>query len=458
MDGLKGKLTDSLQTRLSLWLSLAIIVFAVCGGILSFNAAFAEADEFQDDQLRQIAGLMETQKLVRGAVLVQQKEKSADSESQIIVHVMGDEQVEIHALHHERLMLSPSLHEGMQTVKAFKYRWRLFVRKLPSGDKLVVGQRTDVRDELARNGAVSTLLPLLLLIPVLIILINVLIHQMIRPVTRLAVELDSRPENDLHALDDAQVPREIKPFTRSINDLLERVKRSVDVQRRFVADAAHELRSPLTALSLQAENLSKFSLQPAAEERLAVLMSGLSRSRLLLEQLLSLARSQTSTTLADERISIQLLFRRGLEDLIPIMELKHIDIEADIEADLFLIGQEIDGVTILKNLIGNAVRYTPENGRIFCRAFKSGDMVTIDIEDNGPGIPDEELERVFDPFYRVIGSDQIGSGLGLAIVKTIVERMHGKIVLTNIFAAVNDGPSPIRQGLKATIVLPIAAV
>jgi two-component system OmpR family sensor kinase len=449
MDGIKGKLTSSLQIRLSLWLSLAIVFVAVCGGVLSFNAAFAEADEFQDDQLRQIAGLMEGQNLLPGSLIVQNIEKSADSESQIIVHVLGNQPIEIQAWHHERLVLPIDLHEGVQTFRAAKYRWRLFVRQLPSGDKLVIGQRTDVRDELARNSAISTLLPLVLLIPVLIVLINILIHQMIRPVTRLASELDMRQETDFHALDDTGVPTEIKPFTRSINGLLERVKKSIEVQRRFVADAAHELRSPLTALSLQAENLSKIALPPSAEERLSILRAGLSRSRLLLEQLLTLARSQTAGTMSDTAIPAQIIFQRVLEDLMPVAESRKLEIEVSVDEQAIFYGQEIDAVTLLKNLIDNAIRYTPEGGAIFLRAKQDKNRLVIDVEDSGPGIADAEKERVFDPFYRVLGSTTVGSGLGLAIVKAIVERLQASIDLTNLIG--NDG---IVKGLRATVIFP----
>jgi two-component system OmpR family sensor kinase len=432
MDGLERKLKGSLQGQLSLWLSLTILLVAICGGVLSFKAVYSEADEFQDDQLRQVAGLLEHQDLPADTVIVQNVEKSRDSESQIFVQVLDATPVEIQAKHHERILLPVDIPEGLQTFQATKFKWRLFVRLLPSGNRLVVGQRLDVRDDIARDGAIGTLLPSIVLIPLLIILINFLIHRMLKPVNRLASELDSRHESDLRRLDDTQVPREIRPFTTSINQLLHRVEKSVDMQRRFVADAAHELRSPLTALSLQADNLATVSLPPDGVSRLASLQRGLARSRLLLEQLLSLARSQAGASLPAADVPVQELFRRTLEDMIPIIETRKLEIEVDMQDGACFHGHEIDGVTLLKNLIGNAVHYTPPGGKILCRARQDNDALTIEIEDGGPGIPEADRERVFDPFYRVVGSTEIGSGLGLAIVRAIMDRMHARILLENM--------------------------
>jgi len=443
------KTAGSLQRRLSLWLSVAVVLVAVGGVSLSFNALFRQAYESQDDELRQIAGLIETEHLPTGAIVVQNIERSKDSESQLIVQVLGQTPADVFPKHHERLRIPVDIREGIQTFRGERFSWRLFVRRLPSGDKLIVGQRTRERDEIARNSAIGTLLPLIVLIPVLVILINVLVRRMLRPVRMLAAELDSRHETDLHSLDDSGVPSEIQPFTTSINRLFLRVQKSIDMQRRFVADAAHELRSPLTALSLQADNLAKIALPAQAETRLGALQNGLARARLLLEQLLSLARSQTGTALPAERMPMEHLFRQVLEDLVPLAEDKQLDVEVSTAPGATFFGQEIDGVTLLKNLLGNAIRYTPAGGRIVCRAAVADGATVVEIEDSGPGIAESEKERVFDPFYRVVGSTEIGSGLGLAIVRTIAERIDADVVLKNMADA--DGRI---TGLCATVVFP----
>lgn len=450
MDGLQRKLKRSLQGQLSLWLSLTILLVAACGGVLSFGAVYSEADEFQDDQLRQVAGLMEGQHLQPDTVIVQNKEKSRDSESQIFVQVLDKTPVQIEAMHHEHILLPVRIPEGLQTFQASKFKWRLFVHALPNGNRLVVGQRLDARDQIARNSAIGTLLPTIVLIPLLIILTNFLIYQMFRPVNRLASELDERRESDLRGLDDSHVPREIRPFTASINQLLRRVQKSIDDQRRFTADAAHELRSPLTALSLQAENLATVALPPAAESRLAALQRGLIRSRLLLEQLLSLARSQTGPALPPADVPVRELLRKTLEDLMPIAESRNLEIAVDVSPHASFHGQEIDGLTLLKNLVGNAIHHTPPGGKVLCAAHEDRDGLRICIEDSGPGIPEADRERVFDPFYRVIGSNEIGSGLGLAIVRAIVERMQGRITLENLMTQGRV------NGLRVTLLFPLA--
>ncbi len=449
MDGLKRKLTGSLQAQLSFWLSVVIIVTSVGGGYFSFLGTFHEANEFQDDQLRQIAGLMQQQEPHTGLLITQSIEQSEDPESQVIVQVLASNVNQIRLLD-EDVNLPFSLPEVVQTVPGSRYMWRVFIRHLPSGGRLVVSQRTDIRDEIASSSAWRTMYPLMLLMPVLLLLLNVLIRTMLKPVKALSHELDLRKDSDLSPLDDRYVPSEIRPFTASINALLLRVKRSVDMQKRFVADAAHELRSPLTALSLQADNIRKIELPPVAQERMMELRGGLQRMRSLLEQLLVMARSQESVAHPNITISMEDVFKQVLEDLIPSVEAKNLDIEVDTERSAIFSGQLFDALMLIKNLADNAIRYTPAGGQLILRARRENDFLTVTVEDSGPGIPEQEMERIFDPFYRILGSGESGSGLGLAIVKAIAERNGATIKFNNRID--NNG---VRCGLRATVQFPI---
>lgn len=431
MDGFKRKIVHSLQAQLMFWVSLVIIVAALGGGYFSFQGAFNEAYEFQDDQLRQIAGLMEQQRPAPGFVITEITEETADPESQVIVQVMGKHGSEISVRHNEKLSLPANLPEGIQTFQSSHHAWRLFIRNLPSGDRLVIGQRTEVRDEIAHSSGLRTVLPFLLLMPVLLVVLNVLIRQMIKPITALSRELDRRGEDDLSAMDDRHVPAEIKPFTSSINALLLRVEKSVEMQKRFVADAAHELRSPLTALSLQAENLSKIDLPQPATERLAMLRGGMQRMRTLLEQLLLMARSQASSQQPVVRVPMEEVFKQVLEDLMPMAEAKKLDIEVSTDSQATFYGHHFDGIVVIKNLVDNAIRYTPDYGRITLSARGEDQYLIVQIEDSGPGISEADMGRIFDPFYRVLGSGESGSGLGLAIVKAILDRSDASIALNN---------------------------
>jgi two-component system OmpR family sensor kinase len=202
-------------------------------------------------------------------------------------------------------------------------------------------------------------------------------------------------------------------------------------QRRFVADAAHELRSPLTALSLQAERLADTEMSAAARERLSVLRQGIERGRNLLDQLLTLAKAQSVTESPKSPLSIQSIYRRVLEDLMPLAEAKDIDIDIDIgvegtqDAQVWV--NELDMIAVVKNLVDNVIRYTPRGGRVDLSVDASDEFAVLRIRDNGPGIPLAERDRVFDPFYRTMGSEQRGSGLGLSIVRTISHRIGAEI-------------------------------
>ncbi|WP_320151231.1 HAMP domain-containing sensor histidine kinase [uncultured Tolumonas sp.] len=163
------------------------------------------------------------------------------------------------------------------------------------------------------------------------------------------------------------------------------------------------------------------------------LREGLKRARSLLEQLLALARVQEQQKIPiTTTVSVQQVFRRVLEDLMPLAEAKNIDIGVLNSTDVSITANETDLFTLVKNLADNAVRYTPQNGQIDLDVIIQNGRTVITVQDTGPGIPIEDQERVFDPFYRVLGNDEIGSGLGLSIVKTIVERMNGNIQLKNV--------------------------
>ncbi|PUA17781.1 ATP-binding protein [Glaciimonas sp. PCH181] len=453
MDGSKAKrqyvtekLNRSLQFRLSLWLSLIILVIAMVAGVISFISAFSEANDLQDDQLRQIAAMIDGSDLP----LVTPDPRSVgpikDSESQVIVQTLGNNT--------GPLALPANLPDGIQTVTVHEIPWRMFVRTVRSGQRLAVGQRTEVRDEVARDGGLRTVMPLVVLIPLLIGLVSLLVRRMLRPISRLSQEVDQRDDHDIRPLDDQHVPDEIRPLIASINRLLRRVADVMDAQRRFLADAAHELRSPLTALSLQAENLAATELSPLSKARLQPLREGLTRAKTLLEQLLTLARSQNTGYSHTTTLSVQKVLRRIMEDTLPLAEAKKIDIGVDADTDAkadseaILVAPEVDVITLIRNLLDNAIRYTPIGGTINVRVRTGNSVVTIEVEDTGPGISVAERERVFDPFYRILGNDEDGSGLGLSIVKSIVMRLQGTVELRN---ASSHPPF----GLKVIIRLPV---
>ena len=431
-------MNHSLQYRLSFWLSLAILGVAVAAGVFSFIAAYREANEFQDDQLRQVAALIDPQHL---PLPLEQRSgvNIADAESRMVVQILPADALAPTPTPANDIQLPPTLPEGIRTITLNQQSWRVFVKNIAPGKHIAVAQQTAVRDELARDSALRSVMPFIILIPLLLLLVGVLIRRMFLPVRTLALDLDSRSEQQLGALSEHKLPLEILPFVVAINRLLARIERAVEEQRRFVADAAHELRSPLTALSLQAERLSAADMSDTARERLDVMKNGMRRTLLLLQQLLTLARVQQGSAPAAETVSLRHVIRLVLEDMMPLAERKNIDIGMTGTDDAIVDATAVELQILIKNLVDNAIRYSPAHGRIDLSLANSAATAVLQIQDDGPGIAAHERARVFDPFYRILGSDEIGSGLGLSIVKTLADRLGATLELQDAHATPPHG-------------------
>lgn len=435
MAGSKAAIRQSLRFRLSAWLSVLILGVAIVAGVFSFIAAYGEAIEFQDDTLRQIAVLFDSAHLPVDRASAPLIELDSDDESRVIVHMLP----RTGRTEQTPLRLASDLPEGLQTVEVDDDSWRVYVKTLGAGLRLAAAQRTDVRNELASDSAVRTLTPFIVLLPILMLVLHGIVRRMMAPMTRLSDDLDQRTEQDLGRLNEAGLPSEVRPFVSAINSLLVRVSCSVRQQRRFIADAAHELRSPLTALSLQAERLAAAPMSKTARERLEKMRQGMHRARMLLDQLLALARAQEASTAPVAAVSVQQVFRQVIEDLLPQAEEKGIDIGVTSTDDARIAVTEIDLKTLLRNLVDNAIRYTPQGGRIDLSVSSGDDGILVQVSDTGPGIAPDERERAFEAFYRSPDNDEIGSGLGLAIVKAIADRLGATVTLEYADAANANG-------------------
>ncbi len=450
MDGSQKSLKQSLQFQLSVALSLVILSITLAASIFSFVSAFREANELQDDQLRQIAALFNQHNLPIAHVGTQATIPYSDPDSRVVVQLLP-QATDAPSLDHNPLSLPTHLSDGIQTLSLNNESWRFFVRQLDSGSRIAIGQQTAVRDEIARDSALHTMMSSLILVPVLVMLVGMLIRRMFKPMRFLVMELDQRSEQDLSALNAQHLPSEILPFVVAINRLLARVDSAVALQRRFVADAAHELRTPLTALSLQVERLETAEMSVPAKALLAAVSAGLQRTQGLVSQLLSLARAQEPSTMtAAVSLSLQHILRRVVEDLMPLVDKKKIDLGVSGESDAQVMAVEMDLITLVKNLLDNAIRYTPDEGLIELSITTNESQVLLQIDDSGSGIPLEERERVFDPFYRVLGYEEMGSGLGLAIVQTIAMRMKAEVKLSDVHDRIH------LSGLRVTVTFPKA--
>lgn len=403
---------------------------ALVAGVFSYVASYNEAHELQDHVLKQISSLYDETHLPATRSPPRRLSENEDEESQVIVQSLSTDIENLALVNNSvSLLKARTLSDGIYTLTIDDESYRVLVKTLSDNNRIAIAQETGLRDEIARENAFNTVLPYLIAMPLLLVAVNILIRRMLKPVTRLADDVGHRSEQELHPLSEINIPVEIKPFVAAINQLLDRVSMSIESQKRFVADTAHELRSPLTALSLQAERLENTEMSAIARERLKTLHDGIDRNRHLLEQLLSLARAQSIASKPDTSISTQKVYRRVLEDMLPLAEIKNIDlgIESIDDAEVYI--SEVDLITIVKNLVDNSIRYTSSGGRVDLSIINNQQGIIIQVTDSGPGIPSEERTRVLDAFYRIPGNDEIGSGLGLTIVTEISRRNGANISL-----------------------------
>jgi two-component system OmpR family sensor kinase len=271
----------------------------------------------------------------------------------------------------------------------------------------------------------------------------------LEPVERVRSQVASRQADDLSPVLENGLPDEVQPLVRELNLLFGRVRTAFDAQQSFVADAAHELRTPLAALRLQAQSLERADNPEARKVAVARLTTGIDRATRLVEQLLVLARQEANAAggVASQPVEVAELARRTVAEMAAVAQAKGVDLGLQ-QADAASVDGQADALHILlRNLVDNAIKYTPGGGTVDIAVRTEPGAVKVSVEDSGPGIPPEERERVFDRFYRIAGSEAQGSGLGLAIIKSIAERHGAKLEL---------GQSDRLGGLAATVTFPLA--
>jgi two-component system OmpR family sensor kinase len=447
MDGAEVVVGKSLQSRLLALLSLAIVVIAGCAAGFTFLSTLNDVHVAQDKQLRQTAHLISRLQTGPVTLATRQRIRGVSLEERIVVRFLNANEPNAGTNGDGAPVFSDRLPDGIHTLRIGTEPWRVFVLTDDKGVRIAVAQQTTVRDASAIRSALRTLLPFALLAPVLLLLVRLLIHTLFEPLRKLAASLGRRPERDLSPLDPAGLPAEVRPLVLEINRLLGRVDRSMLLHRRFVADAAHELRSPLTAMTLQAERLAAADMPDEAQRRMLALSGGLKRTRVMLDQLLALARSQQGTADAVQ-VPLQQVIRAVIEDLFPLAEERKIDLGVVGSEDALIVAEPLDLRMLVKNLIDNAIRYSPPGGCVDVTVLHGGGTVDLVIDDTGPGIPEAERERVFDPFYRILGNGESGSGLGLAIAHTVADKLGAAISFADAH--------PSAPGLRVSVRFPAA--
>jgi two-component system, OmpR family, sensor kinase len=334
-------------------------------------------------------------------------------------------------LSHQLPDLPQHKESGFFNVETASGSWRIY--NTTRGDTIIqVAQLLKVRQDIATAAARRTILPLAVLYPLLVALICITVVQGLSSVRRTANEVRTRELGLLSSIYDEDLPKEIRPLTRAFNDLLIRLRQAMDAQGAFIADAAHELKTPLTALKLQLQVAEQSVSEEERRAAFADLKKGLERAAHLVQQLLTLARQDPRFYHhAREKVDITALARQVVGEFIPMSEDKQIDLGITFAATAHVMGSFESLRTLLNNLLDNAIRYTPRGGRIDVSIQSRPGQVTVAVEDTGPGIPEADLGRAADRFYRVPGTGPSGSGLGLAIVKQIVKAHKAEFTLAN---------------------------
>ena len=309
------------------------------------------------------------------------------------------------------------------------YTW-IKVNDKNAGRVLVqVAETLEKRKTLATEIVKGTMVPQLITLPLAVLLVWLALVRGIKPLAQLEKRIRARKPDDMSPLDDNAVPEEVAPLVSSINDLLSRLKVSLTTQKRFLADAAHQLKTPLAGLRMQADLAQRETNADELKKSLKNIGKSSIRATHTVNQLLALARAETTgRSLTKQPLDMVLIASEVMADSVPRALEKHIDLgyegpEAGEQATL-LEGNPTLLKELVRNLLDNAIAYTPEKGQVTLRLMTdrfSGVLVLL-VEDSGPGIPESERELVFQPFYRALGTNVDGSGLGLAIVLEITNQ------------------------------------
>lgn len=426
MNSIRRQLITSLLTTL-------FIGSIVVGGYTYFNAR-AEVDEFFDHNMQQMALAMQIQqqsaelKSIPGKAPPLTDEDEIDDEEEFVIQMWGNDGASIYSSH-PNIPLRKFSMEGFQTVPFRQHPWRIYGAQTPQG-YVQVSQPLSSRTEIRREIALNILIPLLILLPILAAFNWWIVVRSLKPLSRVSEEIDHRTPDSLEALSEQHIPIEILSLVKALNELLGRLKRAIHAQRAFIADAAHELRTPLAALRLQADNLERSEDKEEQRASLAALQSGISRATRLVQQLLTLARQEPEAEKRPiEQVNLGVLARAMVDEQLAFARRKSIHLRYRAQEPVHAKGNPDSLAILISNLIDNALRYTPENGNVeVALSYEKGNAV-LRVRDDGPGIARHERRSVFDRFYRIEGSGVSGTGLGLAIVKAIADKYGMQLII-----------------------------
>jgi two-component system OmpR family sensor kinase len=421
----------SLRRVLLMWLVPLFLLVGAASAAFSYWSYRQMVGEFMDSQMEQL-----------GQSIVMQEEHTIPPPlTAERVHKWGSYAVQVYGAD-GRLVASswptlaaPLQQPGFADLQADGGSWRVYSTDDHGGRRVQVFQSGTFRSHLAVERAGAAIAPVMILLPLAILILWGVSGAMSRAVRDIGRQAALQDEHTISELPLERVPQELKPLVDSFNSLLTRLRDAFATQRRFVQDAAHELRTPITAVALQLENVRCDLPEGACKQSFAQLEAGVSRAQRLVDQLLKLSRQEAPVAEAAGVVDLQAQLHESMNALIALADQRNIDLGLVAPDD----GQPLptfrcapsDLRSVIDNLIENALRYTPEGGVVDVRIVREGQRCAFEVVDTGPGIPQELMPRVFDRFFRVPGSNARGSGLGLSIAQAAAQRCGLRITLRN---------------------------
>ncbi|TCW75490.1 two-component sensor histidine kinase [Burkholderia sp. SRS-46] len=436
----------SLRARLLLWLLPATVLAGALASAGTYLGAVRELNELLNEQMRYIADHVSVDGNGKVALAdvgaSTRKHFDDDKADEVLLQVWRNGQLTYTT--NPALNLPPPQQPGLHNVPVGNQTWHTLVTE--RGDKWIrVAQATDMRWEALAGVAVHLFWPVLSLIPLLSLFLWFGIGYGLRPLRQMAAELAQRNANSMEPVPTTGLPGEVRPFAGTLNDLLLRLEEAFTMQKNFIADAAHELRTPIMGLQIQAQLAERTRNAEERQAALGRLRTGISQLAHLAEQLLALARLDPQARTEAQPVELSALCRSVIIGHMRMAQASQIDLGLAEQAVAVVTGDADNLRILLNNLVDNALRYTGRGGRIDISVRQASHGAVLEVCDDGPGIPVAERARVMERFYRGSSRTASGSGLGLSIVKRIAEQ-HG--------AAVWLDAGPNGTGLKVQVRFP----
>lgn len=424
----------SVRRALMLWLVPLFVLVGVLSAVVSYWTYSHMVAEFMDDQMQQLA--LSVAAHPDSVQLPPQSSERVHKNGTYVVQVWSPQGMpRTSSLPEVQVPLQAQ--PGFHDVRHEGRMWRVLLAESPKpgGPIVQVIQSGSFRAHLAAGRAGAAIAPVLILLPLSMFVLWCVARMMSLALQDIARQAARQDENSIAELPLDRVPREISPLVVSFNSLLRRLGDAFATQRRFVQDAAHELRTPIAAIGLQLENLRGDVAGTPGEQRFAQLEAGVKRAQRLVDQLLKMSRHEAAAADCTTKVDLQSQLHESMNTLIALADQRNIDL------GLVAPEQPVPSVelpcavgdlrSLIDNLIENALRYTPEGGVVDVRLLNEQGKPAVEVVDTGPGIPPELLPRVFDRFFRVPGNGTAGSGLGLTIAQSAAQRCGLKLTLRN---------------------------